>query len=289
MEAGVQMKVIFSRKGFDSSYGGTPSPIFPDGRMVALPIPDRCAKVRFNEIRWQEFNLGELAMALTKGKVKDCFYAHLDPDLREGALARTRGWRPCFGQEGSAQGHLKGKDIGRGDLFLFFGWFKEVEQVDGGLRYRKTPDLHVLWGWLLIDEVLGADILKNSPPPWAKDHPHVAHAEDRANKGNTLYVAAETLASLGLPKIKGGGVFNKFKPSLQLTAPGRTARMWKLPRWFYPENQEQALSYHTDYQRWEKHKDHVVLKSAAPGQEFVLDSMFYPELEKWLKDLFSGE
>jgi hypothetical protein len=33
------MKVILSRKGFDSEYGGYPSPILPDGRMIFLPIP----------------------------------------------------------------------------------------------------------------------------------------------------------------------------------------------------------------------------------------------------------
>ena len=33
------MKLIFSRKGFDSSAGGIPSPILPDGRMISLPIP----------------------------------------------------------------------------------------------------------------------------------------------------------------------------------------------------------------------------------------------------------
>ena len=33
------MKVILSRKGFDSSYGGIPSPILPDGRLVSFPIP----------------------------------------------------------------------------------------------------------------------------------------------------------------------------------------------------------------------------------------------------------
>ena len=39
--AGLQgkMKVILSRKGFDSCYGGHPSPILPDGRMISLPIP----------------------------------------------------------------------------------------------------------------------------------------------------------------------------------------------------------------------------------------------------------
>jgi hypothetical protein len=32
-------KVILSRKGFDSSCGGYPSPILPDGTMISLPIP----------------------------------------------------------------------------------------------------------------------------------------------------------------------------------------------------------------------------------------------------------
>ena len=33
------MKVILSRKGFDSSFGGYPSPILPDGTLISLPIP----------------------------------------------------------------------------------------------------------------------------------------------------------------------------------------------------------------------------------------------------------
>jgi Nucleotide modification associated domain 3 len=35
------VKIIFSRKGFDSGWGGWPSPILPDLRMVSLPIPDK--------------------------------------------------------------------------------------------------------------------------------------------------------------------------------------------------------------------------------------------------------
>jgi Nucleotide modification associated domain 3 len=33
------MKLILSRKGFDSAYGGVPSPILPDGTLCPLPIP----------------------------------------------------------------------------------------------------------------------------------------------------------------------------------------------------------------------------------------------------------
>lgn len=39
------MKIILSRKGFDSENGGYPSPIMPDGRLISLPIPswdDNC-------------------------------------------------------------------------------------------------------------------------------------------------------------------------------------------------------------------------------------------------------
>jgi len=34
------MRVILSRKGFDSSFGGCPSPILPDGTLLSLPIPE---------------------------------------------------------------------------------------------------------------------------------------------------------------------------------------------------------------------------------------------------------
>lgn len=33
------MKVILSRKGFDSANGGIVSPIFEDGTMISFPIP----------------------------------------------------------------------------------------------------------------------------------------------------------------------------------------------------------------------------------------------------------
>jgi hypothetical protein len=45
-----EMRIIFSRKGFDSSSGGVPSPIFPDGRMLSLPIPDRLSRIAYADI-----------------------------------------------------------------------------------------------------------------------------------------------------------------------------------------------------------------------------------------------
>ena len=47
------MKVILSRKGFDSQYGGYPSPVLPDGRMISLPIPSN-DKIEYNNLRVDE-------------------------------------------------------------------------------------------------------------------------------------------------------------------------------------------------------------------------------------------
>ena len=51
------MKVIISRKGFDSSAGKMASPILPDGRVISLPIPTSHDKTTWADI--------ELAMVWT--------------------------------------------------------------------------------------------------------------------------------------------------------------------------------------------------------------------------------
>src|ERR1022692_1176811 len=43
-----KMRIILSRKGFDSSSGGVPSPIFPDGTTLSLFIPDKLSRINTN-------------------------------------------------------------------------------------------------------------------------------------------------------------------------------------------------------------------------------------------------
>jgi hypothetical protein len=59
------MKIILSRKGFDSGSGGCPSPIFPDGSLMSLPIPDKQSKISYNEINCNhKVSLGEVVSQL---------------------------------------------------------------------------------------------------------------------------------------------------------------------------------------------------------------------------------
>ena len=95
-----------------------------------------------------------------------------------------------FGQAGSEQTVLSREGVGAGDLFLFFGWFRRVRRSGGQLQFVSgAPDLHVIWGWLQIEEV--APVASSYSQPWMRYHPHVAAADHRAN--NTLYVSRETL------------------------------------------------------------------------------------------------
>ena len=49
----IQMKVILSRKGFDSRYGSQPSPILPDGTLLSLPIPAKDELIKFSDLTYE--------------------------------------------------------------------------------------------------------------------------------------------------------------------------------------------------------------------------------------------
>lgn len=274
------MKLILSRKGFDSASGGCPNPIFPDGLMLALPIPDRDASVRYQDLVWRGRRLGELVPSMTGGKPRAHYGAHLDPDLDPAMRPRAPGWRPVFGQVGPAQGHLRNEGIAVGDVFLFFGLFRRLGDDD---RFVPgSPAIHAAWGWLQIGEIAVVD-RDRSRLVWAGDHPHLAMQPDPSN---TLYIAADSLHLPGGLKLPGAGLFGTFSPKLRLTAPDSTGpSTWLVPAWFHPEGRGSALSYHGKATAWERCPEGVRLKTVGRGQEFVLDTKDYPEAVPWLTDL----
>ena len=169
------MKLILSRKGFDSGVGKVPSPIFPDGTMLSFPIPDKYSTIAYQDIIGLNGEpIGDIVEKLTKGKIPRHYKAHLDPDLRKESLKRKKGWRPIFGQTGSAQSHLGNHNIGPGDVFLFFGRFRRLKQKKDYLRYKSdTKILHVIFGWLQIEKVIQVRNKEQVKLKWASYHPHL--------------------------------------------------------------------------------------------------------------------
>ena len=57
------MKIVLSRKGFDSSSGRVPSPVLRDGTAVPLPVSARCGPARFQDVPWPNGSLATLFKA----------------------------------------------------------------------------------------------------------------------------------------------------------------------------------------------------------------------------------
>ena len=300
-------RIVLSRKGFDSKNGKWPSPIFPDGRILSLPIPaprryPQSSK-RFRDVLWDGRSLAPLVECLSE--VREECWCHLDPDLNADALARSPGWRPAFGQVEIAQRHLENQGVGLGDLFLFFGTFRRVEKDgSGGWCYVSTaPKVHLLFGWLQVHDVLalhtGADYDRAlGKYPWLSDHPHLngSFREPGENPpgppNNTVYVSTPKLSIAGTD-VPGGGVFQNEGRRIILTDPeevekGSSCRRsyWRLPRWFYPVDGQPSLSYHRNKKWWRRRGRWAYVKSVDQGQEFVFNADGIPEADAWLHSLF---
>ena len=252
------MKIILSRKGFDSSSGGYPSPI-TDGKMLSLPIPRVEDKLRYSEIHAPNGkSYAEIMMELGADNRITGKGAHLDPDL-------VAGWRPAFGhtQGKQATSHLENQDVKAGDLFLFFGWFQQTKQVNGLLCYQHDisgfdDGFHAIFGYLEIDEKIYVNE-DTELPRWLCDHPHAIPCR-RRGRGSVIYIAKQELSFD--PSFPGGGAF-QFDEKKILTKKGHSRTCWNLNRDIF---QQATISYHSE----ESWKDDGCFKSADRGQEFVI-------------------
>jgi len=283
------MRIILSRKGFDSSAGGVASPILPDGTLISLPIPDPASRIRYDDLTINNHGLGKIVADLTRERISSQHLAHLDPDLEADTYPRETGWRPLFGQEGAALGHLVNQGVREGDLFLFFGWFRQVQCIKGRYQFiREAPDLHLIFGWLQVGAIIPGKQLARNAPPWARYHPHCYRNQSDKNQ---IYVAADELnLGLGSTIMGGAGLIKPYRPELQLSTPNSTRRsLWCLPCWIYPDDGKTPLSYHKNLSRWSREGDQVRLQSAGRGQEFVLDTLHYPEAISWAQELITND
>ncbi len=282
-------KIIFSRKGFDSSAGGYPNLIFPDGTMYMIPIPDKNSNLYYNELSFTYENepIQKILNDLTKqrikikGKTKHCNYeekkfrCHLDP--MEIDTSEFRGI--AFGQTNASASHLSashlldkknnGKNkVTKGDLFLFFSWFREVEKKNGKWYYkRKSPHLHVIFKTMIIEEIINFDeqdktsVVEQYPFLEKAKHPHL-----ELNKHpNVIFLSQKYW------KLK----FNSKVVLTKLDTDKIKRSVWQLPNFF---NHPKAYSYIKDFKPSRNGK--VTIQSPTVGQEFILDLEKVPSPDK---------
>jgi len=305
------MKIILSRKGFDKENGGVASPIFPDNGLCSLPIPSPWLqrhppepryRVSYQDLSYVGQDLGSVVEDLTlnrrtgKPRVRRTDLCHLDPDLIRGDLVRKRGWLPMFGQGNAAAAHLLNHGVREGDLFLFFGWFRKIEEEKERNKFDPAqPNVHVIFGWLQIGDIWCEFRNQSVLPKWAKCNAHVrGDVNGFSHLGepeDVIFIAKRRLEVPGIRRrLPGGGVFTEYHPDLQLTEPGKSRGHWKLPFWMYPTSGRKPLTYHPERRIWKKGEACCYLEAADIGQEFVLDcDCGYPvsSTQSWLARLFS--
>lgn len=280
------MKIILSRKGFDSANGYYPSPII-DGRPLSLPIPDQQDKIKYSNLIFNNKSYLQIMAELGMRNYNSQSTCHFDPDLVFNALPdriSNHNWRGTLGQIKQAQKHLENQGVGVGDIFLFFGWFKEAEYVNNKLSYKKNSKypngFNLIYGYLEIGEIIKTatqdtiSILKSYP--WLENHPHFSREGVRKLDSNTIYIGAEKFA---LRQNQAGFGILPFSEKLILTKAGESRSRWDLDR--LKRLQELPITYHKP-ESWQKN----YFKSASIGQEFVIEKD--KQAEKWAKELIKN-
>ncbi|TCD05489.1 hypothetical protein EYB45_04585 [Erythrobacteraceae bacterium CFH 75059] len=205
------MRVILSRKGFDSSAGGGPSPIV-NGRPVTLPIPAASG----SQTTYGALGLGALAARASCGRYGPDSFCHHDPMFLDDGTC-------LFGQCSAAQTHLANQGVTRGDVFLFFGLFADEDtgewhhRIFGALRIARIVHL----ASADADEI---DRLARH------GHPHALRMESR---NDAVYCGEGRLA-------------RHASAALRLTVCGGPPSVWRIPDWLRPGN----LTYHGRADRW---------------------------------------
>lgn len=282
------MKIIFSRKGFDSGFGNLPSPILPDGKMLSIPIPEVAKDVdyiknrkisKYSDLIYENESYLKVIKDLKNERLPKMCHSiecHVDPDIENRYTKSPKGWKPAFGQKGNAAKHLDDNEVTIGDVFLFFGWFRMAEKVGDKYQYIKSaPDIHAIYGYMEIGNIIYDDKIIKREYPY---HPHAQYAIDPNTKqNNRLYIPCENFSYLeGTPGYK----MLNYSEKRRLTAPNETKRgMWSLPEFF--RNIE--MTYHPNL----KNVDLTKFRSASRGQEFICKCDGNKEIENWLKDILT--
>lgn len=271
------MKIILSRKGFDSTAGGYPSPII-NNKIISLPIPDKRDDIKYSDLIFdKDKTYFEIMKELGIKNINKDTKCHLDPDLEASTIkCRDKSWKPLLGQIEASQSHLENQGVSVGDLFLFFGWFRKTRiNTKGQLEYFGQ-NFHMIFGYLRIGKIIKAKDNKKIDK-WLNYHSHIRRKEWINKKTNALYVASDKKQFKGI----NGGRILKFNENLILTKKDHSRSHWDLPDFF----KETTISYHP--RPWRTN----YFQSAGRGQEFVINSLNNKNinflLNNWVKNILN--
>lgn len=258
-------KLILSRKGFDSSSGESASPIFKDGKIFSLPIPEPYppSPKKYFELQFNGISGVDALNECSSKKVLPDDYCHYDP-----ALNTNEG---IFGQHFNSQKELINNGVDVGDLFLFFGFYRNFS-------LRRKKESHHLFGWLQIEKIISGDkAIRKYLEINNIQHPHGYGDLNTYEKNNTIYIGKRNLTIKNTQLLnKGYGLFKETHADLILTREGASKGSWKLPKKYFL-NSEDIFLNRLSWLNQEK----CFVNNFGRGQEYILDAESYPRIIDW--------
>jgi len=240
------MRIVLSRKGFDSTSGGGPSPIV-DGRPLSLPIP----AAEHSRTTYGALGLGEHAARASRGRLGASDLCHHDPMFLADDTC-------LFGQCGAAQTHLANRGVGAGDVFLFFGLFRDED---------TSEPHHRIFGYLTVAERIDLARCDAATLAVLRDQGH-PHAIAMHGRNDAIYRGHGKEAA-------------SASDVLRLTVPGGPPSLWRRPAWL----RRGGLSYHDRADRW---LPGGRLRAVSRGQEFVADIGRRRAPREWLAEVIAA-
>lgn len=269
-------KVILSRKGFDSSSGRNASPVYVN-KFFPFQIPRAGSDVFYKDL---QFHDGRSYLDVMKDlRITHYSECHLDPDLYKPIMKhRSLNWRPIFGQTGIPEATLRNEEVSKGDLFLFYGWYKHLYEENGRFYYeRNDRGFHAIFGYLEVEEVFRLDKENVTIPLFATEHDHVRYRQDFPEV-SSLYVGRDRFLH---DKNKPGAGLFYFDEELKLTRPNESISRWRLPRCF--RKAQDCFKHKITEVPTENRKEfHINFSGRGSQETFISD---HPEVVAWAKDL----
>ncbi len=303
-------KLIFSRKGFDSSSGYGYSPYDPaTGKYILLPIPE--GEKAFNPHSYENLKLHAeylegikaenlqrlvenplLSFSRKSREIVGSSYAHYDPILGKPPWLLNGPEFGVFGQTGGAAGHLWNNNVKEGSVFLFFTRFKPIKNRVHPLDPRGgwSDGAYYIYGWLKAGKVITGKNKEELPDEVKQQHPHGAEENFIKSSNNTLYLASDRL----FPDrdIPGSGYFPRLDDRLLLSSPLHKNKpsVWQLPAFFHEACYQPTYleEKENEKRKWLENTENpgmYYVQSPARGQEYV--APLENKSEDWLRSLFN--
>lgn len=277
------MNLILSRKGFDSSYGGHPSIILPNGKMISFPIPVESPEIGIlhKNITYVEENK-TLEDFLDEYNIAKGSAYHVDPEIQNIKIGKEQSFLErgygTLGQCSSAAGHLANNGISADKIskdnpviFLFWGLFKKTKlNAYNKFQYTGKP-FHSIFGYLIAEEAVKVSNISDTYYPELKSHLHYK------NRNNKEFLKGDRNIIF---KGERFGTFSFFN-ELRLTVDNSD----KLTEWAIPNFIKEMTYNKKRITNGKISENKLKINVSSRGQEFIVTNFDEVAMRTWLKSL----